>query len=296
MRTYIRLNYEPKIGDFCSAIIADPTRSVCYIFDCDGIWSKFVSGAAEWGSIIGDIEDQEDLMERLNKLAGDIATTNIRIDGVISDLDDERQERIDGDIENAQAINNEATARADGDAVLENKKADKTALAATNSNVTALTNRVTNVEGSTQSIAGDLATERAERIAADEHDQEGIRLLGQQMLGKAERVVYYYDSQLLFVDEAKSYPAEFQDVVGHAYFNHDFVVVRYKDADLYLESQDVVNPGATGTLVFSNVVTTEEGVRKYTLTAVSSDGNYTVTADESPVGGGQDALVIREWS
>lgn len=296
MRTYIRLNYEPKIGDFCSAIIADPTRSVCYIFDCDGIWSKFVSGAAEWGAIIGDIEDQEDLMERLNKLAGDIATTNIRIDGVISDLDDERQERIDGDIENAQAINNEAAARADGDAALENKKADKTELAATNSNVTALTNRVTNVEGSTQSIASDLETERAERIAADNYDQEGIRLLGQQMLGKAERVVYYYDSQLLFIDEAKSYPAEFQLVAGHAYFNHDFVVVRYKDADLYLESQDVTSSGTTGTLVFSNVVTTDEGVRKYTLTAVANDGNYTVTADESPVGGGQDALVIREWS
>lgn len=152
--------------------------------------------------------------------------------------------------------------------------------------VSGLETRVTNVEGTVQSLGSDLATERNERIAADEHDQEGIRLLGEQMLDRAERVAYYYGNQMLYVDEGKTQPAEFQLVAGHAYFNHDFVVVRYKDADLYLESQDVVSSGMTGTLVFSNVVTTDSGLVKYTLTATMDGQNYTVTATETPVDGG----------
>ena len=152
--------------------------------------------------------------------------------------------------------------------------------------VSGLETRVTNVEGTIQSLGSDLATERSERIAADEHDQEGIRLLGEQMLGRAERVAYYYDNQMLYIDEDKTQPAEFSLVAGHAYFNHDFVVVRYKDADLYLESQNVATASTTGTLVFSNVVTTDSGLVKYTLTATMDGQNYTVTATETPVDGG----------
>lgn len=94
MRTYIKQNYEPKVGDFCNAIIADPTRKVAFIFDSDGLWSRFEPESIRWGKIIGDIANQEDLQEVFGEIRDEIIAKagelNIRIDGVVTDVDNLR--------------------------------------------------------------------------------------------------------------------------------------------------------------------------------------------------------------
>lgn len=41
MRTIIRNSYTPKVGDYCNKIVIDESTGAKYIFDCDGIYTKF---------------------------------------------------------------------------------------------------------------------------------------------------------------------------------------------------------------------------------------------------------------
>lgn len=41
MRTVIRNSYTPKVGDYCNKIVIDESTGAKYIFDCDGIYTKF---------------------------------------------------------------------------------------------------------------------------------------------------------------------------------------------------------------------------------------------------------------
>lgn len=41
MRTVIRNSYTPKVGDYCNKIVIDESTGTKYIFDCDGIYTKF---------------------------------------------------------------------------------------------------------------------------------------------------------------------------------------------------------------------------------------------------------------
>lgn len=43
MRTTIRNSYTPKTGDYCNMIVVDEDASVQYIFDSDGVWTKYTS-------------------------------------------------------------------------------------------------------------------------------------------------------------------------------------------------------------------------------------------------------------
>lgn len=44
MRTVIRNSYTPKVGDYCNKIVIDESTGAKYIFDCDGIYTKFSDG------------------------------------------------------------------------------------------------------------------------------------------------------------------------------------------------------------------------------------------------------------
>ena len=44
MRTVIRNSYTPKVGDYCNKIVIDESTRARYIFDCDGIYTKFSDG------------------------------------------------------------------------------------------------------------------------------------------------------------------------------------------------------------------------------------------------------------
>ena len=41
MRTVVRNSYTPKVGDYCNKIVIDESTGAKYIFDCDGIYTKF---------------------------------------------------------------------------------------------------------------------------------------------------------------------------------------------------------------------------------------------------------------
>ena len=41
MRTVVRNSYTPKVGDYCNMIVIDEYTGALYIFDCDGIYTKF---------------------------------------------------------------------------------------------------------------------------------------------------------------------------------------------------------------------------------------------------------------
>lgn len=41
MRTVVRNSYTPKVGDYCNMIVIDEYNGALYIFDCDGIYTKF---------------------------------------------------------------------------------------------------------------------------------------------------------------------------------------------------------------------------------------------------------------
>ena len=41
MRTVIRNSYTPKVGDYCNKIVIDEYTGAKYIFDCDGVYTKF---------------------------------------------------------------------------------------------------------------------------------------------------------------------------------------------------------------------------------------------------------------
>ena len=43
MRTIVRNSYEPKLRDYCNTIVVDEEQHVQYIFDSDGVFSKYIS-------------------------------------------------------------------------------------------------------------------------------------------------------------------------------------------------------------------------------------------------------------
>lgn len=47
MRTTVRNSYSPKTGDYCNMIVVDEDASVQYIFDQDGVYSKYTSKTQE---------------------------------------------------------------------------------------------------------------------------------------------------------------------------------------------------------------------------------------------------------
>lgn len=50
MRTVVRNSYTPKVGDYCNMIVIDEYTGAKYIFDCDGIYTKFSGdGTSDYG-------------------------------------------------------------------------------------------------------------------------------------------------------------------------------------------------------------------------------------------------------
>lgn len=47
MRTLVIENYTPKVRDYCNKIVVDPEKQLVYIYDCDGVWTKFISANQE---------------------------------------------------------------------------------------------------------------------------------------------------------------------------------------------------------------------------------------------------------
>lgn len=45
MKTVIRNNYTPHTEDYCNTIVIDAEHNIKYIFDCDGVYSKFTNFA-----------------------------------------------------------------------------------------------------------------------------------------------------------------------------------------------------------------------------------------------------------
>lgn len=150
MRTIIRNDYTPHVGDFCNKIVLDEENSKIYIFDCDGIYVTFSEGSAVWGEISGQIENQEDLMALLRYIEEEIPEVDSVLDAesenpvqnkvIVDALDKEATDRAEADDVLAAAISAEATARQSADDTLNNQ---------------------------IESVAADLETERQERTNAD---------------------------------------------------------------------------------------------------------------------------------
>ena len=52
MRTVVRNSYTPKVGDYCNMIVIDEYTGALYIFDCDGIYTKFsMDGTSDYEAL-----------------------------------------------------------------------------------------------------------------------------------------------------------------------------------------------------------------------------------------------------
>lgn len=88
MRTIIRNDYDPKVGDYHDRIIIDETRKKKWLFDCDGIFTPLGGGGAEVVEEFGDSSyiglSQKFLTEQFT--------------GVYDNLNQEATERVDADV------------------------------------------------------------------------------------------------------------------------------------------------------------------------------------------------------
>jgi hypothetical protein len=101
-------------------------------------------GGADWGSIGGDIDDQTDLIARL--------------DAIIASVSNEATARVAGDSANASAISSEATARANADTTLQTNINNEATARATADNA---------LQSDIDQVAANLATETTARMNGD---------------------------------------------------------------------------------------------------------------------------------
>lgn len=112
MRTIHRNNYDPRLGDYHERIIIDDAREKRWLFDCDGVYNDItqVQVADELGESPTHAISQRAATEAINDLDEGLAT--------------ETAEREAADEELGDAIDDEALARAEADAAIEQEIQD----------------------------------------------------------------------------------------------------------------------------------------------------------------------------
>lgn len=89
MRTIIRNDYDPKVGDYHDRIIIDESRKKKWMFDCDGVFTDFVGGdSIEIAESFGDSSDTALSQKFLTE----------QFTSVFDNLADEETERISADV------------------------------------------------------------------------------------------------------------------------------------------------------------------------------------------------------
>lgn len=94
MRTVIRNSYSPQLGDYCNTVVVDRESGVKYIFDADGVYTKFT-----YGKTITSLEDYREKYKDTDVFStGPVKEKFDELDGEIENLhetDADLQQQID---------------------------------------------------------------------------------------------------------------------------------------------------------------------------------------------------------
>lgn len=112
MRTIHRNNYDPQLGDYHERIVIDDAREKRWLFDCDGVYND-----------ITEVKVADELGDSPNHAISQRAATEA-VNGLVHDLEIETDARIAADEELGEAIDEEALARAEADAAIEQEIQD----------------------------------------------------------------------------------------------------------------------------------------------------------------------------